>query len=151
MLVPPGREQLRVLHEHYLNAEPDVRALLLNTFSKLSHAYGEVAAQVGDVLRAASTAMDQEVQQRSAAKQQRIEQRKQIKSGLVSRDGESSEGSSRGSGTAAAGAASVAATPAPAHVEVVSQPPAAAAARSLEGHVPSTRAKNSFLIGKISS
>ena len=58
-------DQLRVLHEHFLQAEPDVRALLLNTFSKLSHAYGEVAAQVGEVLRTSATAMDQEVQQRS--------------------------------------------------------------------------------------
>lgn len=60
-----AQDQLRVLHEHFMQAEPDVKSLLLNTYAKLSHAYGEISASVGDVLRAASTAMDNEVQQRS--------------------------------------------------------------------------------------
>ena len=53
------------LHLAHVQAEPDTKALLLNTYAKLSHAYGEISASVGDVLRASATAMDQEVQQRS--------------------------------------------------------------------------------------
>ena len=60
-----AEDQLRVLHEQFMQAEPDTKALLLNTYAKLSHAYGEISASVGDVLRASATAMDQEVQQRS--------------------------------------------------------------------------------------
>jgi AP-2 complex subunit alpha len=60
-----AEEQLRALHEHFVQAEPDTKALLLNTYAKLSHAYGEISAPVGDVMRASATAMDQEVQQRS--------------------------------------------------------------------------------------
>jgi len=60
-----AEDQLRVLHEHYMQADPDVKALLLNTYAKLSHAYGEIAGQVGDVLRQGAMAMDQEIQQRS--------------------------------------------------------------------------------------
>eukprot|EP00322_Chrysochromulina_rotalis_P022706 CAMPEP_0115844158 /NCGR_PEP_ID=MMETSP0287-20121206/8689_1 /TAXON_ID=412157 /ORGANISM="Chrysochromulina rotalis, Strain UIO044" /LENGTH=666 /DNA_ID=CAMNT_0003297885 /DNA_START=53 /DNA_END=2050 /DNA_ORIENTATION=+ len=60
-----AEDQFRVLHEHFLQADPEVKALLLNTYAKLSHAYGELAGQVGDVLRMAATAMDQEMQQRS--------------------------------------------------------------------------------------
>jgi len=58
-------DQLRVLHEHFLQADPDVKALLLNTYVKLSHAFGEVAPKVGEVLRLAATSIDQEMQQRS--------------------------------------------------------------------------------------
>ena len=84
-----AEDQLRVLHEQFLQvdrssalvpancspvksiycglsqAEPDTKALLLNTYAKLSHAYGEISVSVGDVLRSSATAMDQEVQQRS--------------------------------------------------------------------------------------
>ena len=58
-------DQLRVLHKHFMHAEPDTKALLLNTYAKLSHAYGEISSMVGDVLRVSATALDQEVQQRS--------------------------------------------------------------------------------------
>ena len=58
-------EQIRVLHEQFMQGDSDVKALLLNTYAKLSHAYGEIAGHVGDVLRLNATAMDQEVQQRS--------------------------------------------------------------------------------------
>ena len=43
----------------------EVRALLLNTFVKLAHSYAEIVPQVTELLTASSSAMDQEIQQRS--------------------------------------------------------------------------------------
>jgi AP-2 complex subunit alpha len=59
-------QQLQALHRHYTTSEPEVRALLLNTYVKLAHTYSEVAPQVGEIMQQHSAAMDQEVQQRAA-------------------------------------------------------------------------------------
>jgi len=59
-------EQITLLHKHFRNADPDVRALLLNTYVKIAHTYAEVAQMVSEVMQQHSAAMDQEVQQRAA-------------------------------------------------------------------------------------
>jgi len=59
-------QQLQALHRHYTSSEPEVRALLLNTYIKLAHTYSEVAPQVAEIMEHYSAAMDQEVQQRAA-------------------------------------------------------------------------------------
>ena len=58
-------EQLAGLHEHFLQADPPTKALLLNTYAKLSHAYGEIAGDVGEILHTSATSLDPELQQRS--------------------------------------------------------------------------------------
>merc|ERR1740130_1905942 len=58
-----AHKQVEVLTALYANAE--VRALLLNTFVKLAHSYAEIVPQVTELLTASSSAMDQEIQQRS--------------------------------------------------------------------------------------
>merc|ERR1740130_1076711 len=60
-----AHKQVEVLTALYANAEPEVRALLLNTFVKLAHSYAEIVPQVTELLTASSSAMDQEIQQRS--------------------------------------------------------------------------------------
>merc|ERR1740130_1667070 len=60
-----AHKQVEVLPALYANAEPEVRALLLNTFVKLAHSYAEIVPQVTELLTASSSAMDQEIQQRS--------------------------------------------------------------------------------------
>lgn len=60
-----ANDQLSMLQKHYAQGDVEVRALLLNTYVKLAHTFGEIAAQVSDILINATTAMDQEMQQRS--------------------------------------------------------------------------------------
>ncbi|KAL1523477.1 hypothetical protein AB1Y20_018415 [Prymnesium parvum] len=60
-----AQEQLALLQKLYTQADVQVRALLLNTYVKLAHTFAEIAPQVKEILEAASTAMDQEMQQRS--------------------------------------------------------------------------------------
>ena len=58
-------EQLTILHKHFTGAEMSTRALLLNTYVKLAHTYPEISGRVHEILQGYSTALDQEVQQRS--------------------------------------------------------------------------------------
>lgn len=59
-------DQLNLLHKQFTQAETtDTRALLLNTYVKLAHTYPEINARVHEILQNHSTALDQEVQQRS--------------------------------------------------------------------------------------
>jgi AP-2 complex subunit alpha len=60
-----AHEQLVELNKHFQTSESSTRALILNTYVKLAHTYGEIAPQVEEILQANSTAMDQEMQQRS--------------------------------------------------------------------------------------
>ena len=44
-----AQKQVEVLTALYASAEPEVRALLLNTFVKLAHSYAEIVPQVTDL------------------------------------------------------------------------------------------------------
>mmetsp|Transcript_40767 Transcript_40767/g.67711 ORF Transcript_40767/g.67711 Transcript_40767/m.67711 type:complete len:987 (-) Transcript_40767:172-3132(-) len=59
-------QQLELLHKQFGSAEPDVRALLLNTYVKLAHTFTEISGQVQELMQQLSTALDQEVQQRAS-------------------------------------------------------------------------------------
>uniref|UniRef100_A0A7S4F9F0 AP-2 complex subunit alpha n=1 Tax=Chrysotila carterae TaxID=13221 RepID=A0A7S4F9F0_CHRCT len=58
-------QQFALLHKQFTQSDNELRALLLNTYVKLSHSFAEIAPQVSEVMAQYSTALDQEVQQRA--------------------------------------------------------------------------------------